>query len=134
MKKTFLSFLVIIATSLAVMAFTMPSIKTDNPPQDKVQAMFPDDVQKILENSCYDCHSDASSNAKAKLKLNFTKWSELSDAKKIGKLEGINDEVKGAKMPPERYLSNNPGKALTAEQKELINKYVTEESAKLMGQ
>ena len=91
-------------------------------------------IQKILENSCYDCHSDAASNAKAKVKLNLTKWSELSDAKKIGKMETINDEVKGAKMPPEKYVSNNPGKALTAEQKELINKWVTEESAKLMGQ
>lgn len=134
MKKSLLSVFVLIAATFAVMAFTLPSGKGIIPPQDQKTALFPDNVQKILETSCFDCHSDAASNAKAKLKLNFSKWSELSDAKKVGKMEAVNDEIKESKMPPERYLTNNPSKALTQEQKDMINKWVTEESAKLLGQ
>ena len=134
MKKNLLSISVLIAAFFAVMAFTLPYGGAINPPQDQKTALFPENVQKILETSCYDCHSDAASNAKAKMKLNFSKWSELSDAKKVGKMETINDEIKGGKMPPERYLSNNPSKALTQEQKEIVDKWVVDESAKLMGQ
>jgi hypothetical protein len=136
MKKQILSIVVLFAAFLAVMAFTYPANtgKTANPPQELVKTFFPQDVQKILETSCYDCHSDAASNAKAKMKLNFSKWGELADAKKVGKMENINEVVKKGDMPPGKYITNNPGAALSQEQKDLINKWVTEESAKLMGQ
>jgi hypothetical protein len=133
MKKTIFSALLLIAASLAVMAFTYTSRTDTNPPQEKVASVFPEDVQKVLENSCFDCHSDASSNIKAKGKVNFTKWGELSDAKKVGKMEAINNEIKEGKMPPAKYAANYPDHALKADQKELILKWVTEESAKLMG-
>lgn len=132
MKKSILLSIGIIAASAVVMAFSSPILT--NPPQDKAPALFPEDVQKALETSCFGCHTDAASNAKAKLKLNFSKWSEMSDAKKVGKMEEINDEIKGGNMPPEKFLSNYPDKALTQEQKDLINKWVAEESAKLLGQ
>jgi hypothetical protein len=134
MKKTIHSTLLIIAAALAVMAFTLPSAKNTNPPQDKPVSLFPEDVQKAFETSCYDCHSDAASNAKAKLKLNFSKWSELSDAKKVGKMENISEVVKSGDMPPGKYLEKYPEKAYTQEHKDLINKWVTEESTKLMGE
>lgn len=134
MKKIALLSVVIIAVAAAVMSFTLPKTNPVNPPQDQAPALFPADIQKIIETSCYDCHSDAASNAKAKLKLNFSKWGEMTNAKKVGKMENINDEVKNAKMPPERYITNNPDKALSQEQKDAVNKWVTDESAKLMGQ
>jgi hypothetical protein len=134
MKKTILFAVVIIAASLSIMAFTVPSARTFNPPQDKPVSLFPEDVQMILETSCFDCHSDASSNVKSKTKLNFTAWGNLSDAKKVGKMENINEVVSKGDMPPGKYLEKFPEKVISKEQKELINKWVTEESAKLMGQ
>lgn len=134
MKKSILSLVFIAAAALAVMAFSFPSGKNINPPQDKPAAFFPEDIQQILENSCYDCHSDAASNAKAKLKLNFSKWDEMTDSKKVGKLEGINEVIKSGDMPPGKYVTNHPEKALTDGQKELINRWITEKSAKLMNQ
>jgi len=137
MKKLIFSSIFLIAAGLAVMAFTYPTARLSannvNPPQEKVTPVFPEAVQKVFETSCYDCHSDASSNAKAKMKLNFSKWSELPDAKKVGKMEAINEDVKNDDMPPARYISNNPDKALGKEQKDIVDKWVTEESAKLMG-
>lgn len=134
MKKTFFTALLIIAASAAMMAFTYTSISDVNPPQDKTPAVFPADVQKVLENSCFDCHSDASSNVKAKAKMNLTNWADLSDSKKVGKMQAIKDEVSEGKMPPAKYSTNYPDHALTKENKETLIKWITDESAKLMGQ
>ncbi len=123
-----------LTAALAFMAFTLPSGNDINPPQDKAAALFPDDIQKIMETSCYDCHTDASTGEKAKLKLNFSKWSEMTTAKKVGKLEGISEVVKSGDMPPEKYLAKFPDKALTTEQKELVTKWIAEETSKLMGE
>jgi hypothetical protein len=134
MKKSILLSIAILAAGFAIAAFTYPGKTVTNPPQEQIPALFPDDVQKVMETSCYDCHSDAASNVKAKSKLNFSKWGDLSDAKKVAKMEGINDVIKSGDMPPGKYITNNPDKALNQEHKDLINKWVTEESAKLMGQ
>jgi hypothetical protein len=134
MKKNILSVIVLITFALAVMAFTLPSVRMINPPQDQKAVLFPENVGLIFETSCYDCHSDAASNAKAKLKLNFSKWNELSDSKKVGKMEGINEVIQKGDMPPGKYLEKFPEKVLSKDHKDVISKWVTEESAKLMGQ
>jgi len=137
MKNRLFSIASMITVVLTVMAFTLPSGRHSNqginPPQDKAASIFPEDVQKVLETSCFDCHSEAASNAKAKMKLNFSKWSDLSDSKKVGKMEAINEVVSKGDMPPAKYISNHPDKAPGQEQKDIINKWATEESAKLMG-
>ena len=133
MKKTFLSLLVIVAASAIVMAFTIPSGKRINPPQEKEQPVFPQEVQAIIDNSCLDCHSLTSSNEKARTKLNFSKWSELSDAKKIAKMEEIKKVVRDGDMPPLKYVNKFPDKALVLEQKNTLYKWIDEESDKLLN-
>ena len=138
MKKLILSSIALFAVVLAVMAFTYPagspSTISPNPQQEKVAPAFPENVAKVFESSCFDCHSDKSSNAKAKSKVNFSKWSELTDAKKVGKMEAINEVVKKGDMPPAKYTSTHPDTTPTQEQKDIINKWVTEESARLIGE
>ena len=133
MKKLILSGIAMSFAVLALMAFTYPSFNNNNP-QDKPVSPFPEDVEKILQTSCYDCHTDAASNAKAKMKLNFSKWGELSDSKKVGKMENISEMIKKGDMPPGKYLEKYPDHALTPEQKSLIDTWITEESKKLMGE
>jgi hypothetical protein len=134
MKKTIYSSIVILAAALAMMAFAYRTGKTFNPPQDKPASVFPENVQKILENICFNCHDDASSNAKAKAKVNFSTWGEMSDAKKVAKMQNISDEITKDDMPPAKYTNDHPDKALTKEQKDILNKWITGETAKLMGQ
>jgi len=43
---------------------------------------FPEEIMKIITNSCYDCHSDESQNQIAKTAMNFYKWNEYKTAKK----------------------------------------------------
>jgi hypothetical protein len=135
MKKLLLSGFALTAAILVTMAFTNASVK-HNPvtPQDQAASIFPEDIAKVMETSCYDCHTDASSNTKAKLKLNFSKWGDLSAAKKVGKMEAINDEIKKGDMPPAKYIEKFPERALNADQKNLVDKWVADETEKLLGE
>jgi hypothetical protein len=137
MKKLIIPGIILFAAFLAIMAFTIPvnifSGKQVNPPQEKVVSSFPENVTKVLETSCYDCHGDASSNAKALGKLNFAKWNDLTAAQKVGKMQDIIDVVKKGDMPPAKYVTNYPDRALGQDQKDLVIKWANEESDKLMG-
>ena len=93
---------------------------------------FPEDVEKVLTSSCFDCHYSDASNKRAKLALNFDKWEEYKTTKKISKLNDICELVGEGKMPPGKYLENNPERALTDTQKKLICDWAEKESAKLM--
>ena len=77
---------------------------------------FPEDVQKIFNVHCNDCHTSASKNIKSKGKLNFDKWDGLSMMKKTGKLNDVIKVVSEKKMPPEKYVNKNPDKKLSDEQ------------------
>jgi hypothetical protein len=137
MKKSILPVIVIIAAGLAIMAFTYPALhslnKNINPPQEKVIQVFPDTVQKVLETSCFDCHGATSSNTKALAKIDFSKWNDLTAAKKVGKLQDVIDVVNKGDMPPLKYVTNYPDRAPGKEQKDIIIKWANEESDKLMG-
>lgn len=101
--------------------------------QEEVQA-FPEDVEAIFQNSCYGCHSSESSNMKAKTKLNFSNWSEMSDAKKAGKIGNITDAVKAGDMPPAKFLEKYPERSLGKEQTDLIEQWSSSELKNLLGE
>jgi hypothetical protein len=136
MKKLIIPLIPVIFLTMALVSFKMPDhvIMTDLQVshQDELNLGFPEDVTKILNNSCFGCHTGQSKNEKAKFKLNFSKWNDLKATTKIGKLDDICKMLKEGEMPPERFLSNNPDKALTAEQKTLMCNWVDEETKKLM--
>lgn len=81
---------------------------------------IPDDVQQIIDNSCYGCHNSDSKNKKGKMKLKFDKLGDLKTHKLVGKLAKISEDIKEDEMPPKKFLKNYPESELTAEQKELF--------------
>jgi hypothetical protein len=137
MKKPILSFFVLSAAVLALMAFTFSTGRSFfnpfDPPQEKVAPDFPDSVQKVFESSCFDCHSDKSSNDKALSKMNLSEWGQLSVAKKVGKMQDIIDMINKGDMPPAKWVSKYPDRAPGKEQKDVLIKWATEESNKLMN-
>ncbi|MFO7614936.1 MAG: heme-binding domain-containing protein [Bacteroidales bacterium] len=138
MKNQVLTFIAYFAVLLALLAFTVPSGNNSNhhpyPSMEELALGFPEEVTKLLENSCYECHINSARNAKAKSKLNFSKWNDLSDARKIARLGDIYKTLNKGSMPPSRYLSKNPDKALDKAQKELLCKWTEEEINKIMGE
>jgi len=92
----------------------------------------PEDVMVILEKSCFDCHTTESKKDKAKNKLNFSTWNELSKAKKVGKLNAICEEVENGDMPTEKYISYYPDSQLNDEQVSALCNWVDSEIENLM--
>jgi hypothetical protein len=93
----------------------------------------PENVKKILETSCYDCHSSkteypwynsitpvnywlAGHVKDGKKHLNFSNWSEYSLKRKEHKMDELHEEVAKKKMPLESYTYTHSEANLTQEQ------------------
>jgi len=100
----------------------------------------PDNVQAILKNACYDCHSNntnypwyayiqpagwllSSHIAEAKGKLNFNEFGNLSVRRQISKLDGIANSIKDDIMPLSSYKMMHKNARLSTNEKELLIKW-----------
>lgn len=99
---------------------------------------IPENVQQILINSCFDCHSNNTNYlwyhkiapvswminnhiVKGKKELNFSEWGELDNYDKIGAIEDIRQEVEQKTMPIKPYLiMHNEAKLTDAQSASLI--------------
>ena len=138
MKRSVLFVIMALAGITAFLSFKGPQEHPESGAagtvmQEAVQA-FPENVSAVFENSCFGCHGPESSNVKAKTKLNFSSWDEMSDAKKVGKIEKIAEVVKGGDMPPAKFLEKYPDRALNQEQKDIIAQWAAAETKKLLGE
>jgi len=120
--RRFLIFTLSIAVGFLFVNF---SLAKNSDPQEEVktekpQYHVPDDVQQIIDNSCYGCHNSESKNEKGKKKLQFDKMSDLKTYKQVGKLADIADVVTEGDMPPEKFLKKYPERQLSKEDTEKL--------------
>ena len=97
----------------------------------------PENVKKILETTCYDCHSNktvypwyhnitpvnfwlASHVKDGKKHLNFSKWDEYSLKKKAHKMDELYEEVEEGEMPLASYTWTHSEANLTQEQVDAV--------------
>lgn len=118
----------------AVLSAQRQNENSANPPESVPKPDFPENILKIVERSCFDCHSDNSGNFAAKGKLNYSSWNEYSTARKISRLDAICNMITKGKMPKKSFVKKHPEKALTLEEKEIICKWASEETNKLLGE
>ena len=95
---------------------------------------FPEEIMKIVINSCYDCHSGETQSQIAKTVLNFDNWNDYKTSKKVHLLGKMDEAINEKSMPPQKYLKQNPEKILTQDQIDLFSKWAKEESDKLLGE
>lgn len=99
----------------------------------------PRNIQNILQNSCYDCHSNNTKYPaysytqpvrylmekhikEGKQELNFDEWTTYSTRKQRNKLNGIIEQIEDDKMPLDSYILLHKNAKLSGEQKvEMIN-------------
>ena len=93
---------------------------------------IPDDVEKILSNSCYACHATGANSKFGLRALDFKIWNEYSAVKKVGLLGNIKEVLEKGKMPPARFLKKNPDKALSDDDKQRIVDWTEKETEELM--
>ena len=117
-----------------LVAFIFASITAfgSNNPDEKKDLKMPDNVLKIVENSCYGCHNTNSKNEDGKEALDFKKLATLSKIKKISAHKNIGDIVSEDKMPPKKFLNRFPEKALSEEDKKVLITWAKKEAEALV--
>jgi mono/diheme cytochrome c family protein len=131
--KKILIFVMTLVLGFMFVNFTIEDKKT---PQDEVKTeaatySVPDDVQKILDNSCIGCHNSDSKNIKGKGKLKFDEFADMKLHKQVGKLADIAEVVNEGDMPPSKFLKSNPDRELTYEEKVKLANWAAEMAEKL---
>ena len=99
----------------------------------------PETIQKKLQVSCYDCHSNNTQYPwynkiqpvawfledhikEGKAELNFNEWDSLSSRRKSSKLRSIIKQIESGEMPLDSYtLIHSEATFTEAEAEELIN-------------
>jgi len=98
---------------------------------------IPASVQTILQNACYDCHSNNTNYPwysiiqpmawmmkrhidNGKEKLNFSDFGSYSSRRQISKLKGIANQIKDDEMPLSSYKIMHSKASLTKEAKTLV--------------
>lgn len=83
---------------------------------------IPAAVTTIMKRSCIGCHSDDGSTL-AKSHFNFTKWNEYSAEEQTSIGQDMLKIVTKGKMPPKKFLKNNPEAKLTSAEKKTISNW-----------
>lgn len=102
---------------------------------------IPENVQAILQNSCYDCHSNntrypwyatlqpgawwmASHIEEGKAELNFDEFGNYSKRRQISKLKAIQGSIEDESMPLPSYTFIHSGASLSKTDQKLLKDWI----------
>ena len=102
---------------------------------------LPDNVNRVLREACYDCHSNhtrypwytniqplgwimARHIRRGKAELNFSEFASYSSRRRISKLKAIANQVADNEMPLKSYKLVHKKARLSAEEKNLISRWM----------
>jgi hypothetical protein len=114
-------------------------VERTNPPIE-TRSVGPEPVMKLLERSCFDCHSNetewpwygkvapfswafAHDVNKGRGKLNFSEWNRLSQADRDRMMDEIWKRVKSGDMPPALYVFGNQEARVTTDHHRMIRQW-----------
>lgn len=144
MRKILRITLIVLLIALIIIQFFRPQ-KNAGPEiasyQIEAKYNVPEDVHKILQVSCYDCHSNTTKNPwywgiqpvawflnshiqDGKRELNFSTFSTYPAWRSYRKFKGIAKEVKAGDMPLFSYTLIHRNAVLNADQKLTIENWV----------
>ena len=126
----------LIGLAVLVLGIQLVPVPRENPPV-VAPVSVPDDVQTVLENSCYDCHSNLTEwpwysrvapaswlvyrdVKKGRDELNFSEWGDYSERRRNRKLEEVEELVTDKKMPLKIYLPLHPEARLSVADMETL--------------
>lgn len=141
MKKGILSLLLLIFIFGLIQFIRPKPVEYEKIKETKDLAGVPKEINEILKNSCFNCHSSSpqlewydkitpanflvnSHIQRGMEALNFSNWDSLAPAKRKGALYyGLNKILVG-EMPPPSYIFVHPSAKLNNEQIHLIKNYL----------
>jgi cytochrome c5 len=122
MKKIHLILVAMFVLAIAAILFINPSKAVSQQKTSQTAYSIPDDVAKILKNSCTSCH-DNGGNGMAESMWSFSSWGNYSVKKQASKANAICNALTKGSMPPGSFSSSNPDKVPTAAQKDIVCKW-----------
>ncbi|MCF6242112.1 MAG: heme-binding domain-containing protein [Bacteroidales bacterium] len=129
MKKLVL-FSIIAFGGLVFMNFSRVENQTINPQNNKYEV--PENVQAIIDRSCFGCHNSDSKNEKGKKKLSWDLMKKgYKTHKIIAKLGEIEEVLQKNEMPPEKFLAKYPDKKLSDDERNIMIKWAQEMTKKM---
>ncbi len=110
---------------------------------------IPENVQKILQNSCFDCHSNNTNYLwfhqiapvswminnhiiEGKKELNFSEWGKFDNYDKIGALEDIRQELEQKTMPLKQYVILHREAKLTDDDRAAVYAWIDKKGGELV--
>jgi hypothetical protein len=150
----------ILKTALIILAIIFIGIQFVRPdknagtvdPAKEISAAVPvpAEVDTMLRESCYDCHSNvtrypwyaevmpagwllADHVDEGKGQLNFSEFAAGSLRRQYHKLEEISEQINEGEMPLKSYLIMHGGAELTGDKKDVLNRWVEASRASMRG-
>jgi uncharacterized membrane protein len=130
---------------ITFIAMQLIPLEKSNPKVDATLTLqAPQEVQKILTNSCYDCHSNETkwpwySNVapvsfyitnrinEGRKALNFSIWNEIDEETKVKRLQRAIITVKNGMMPKLSYSMVHEDTKLSLEEKKVLVEWFEKE-------
>lgn len=132
--KKYLFFFLSLTLGIAFVSFTLKSYKSEDMKASADNHFeIPENVQSVIDKSCYGCHNSESQNDKGKKKLQFDELSSLPTHKLTAKLADIAEIINEGEMPPEKFLNKKPEATPTAVEKKILVDWATNTAEKLAG-
>lgn len=108
----------------------LPEVIADNPNDLLLNNDVPENIESMLRESCYDCHSNetvypwysyvapvsflvSKDTREGRSELNFSNWNELNKIEKTEMLDEISEEVEEGEMPMKIYPITHPDAKLS---------------------
>lgn len=120
-----------LALGLGLLSFTFNTNVPESVSTADNHLEIPENVQQIIDKSCYGCHNSESKSDKGKKKLQWDKLGDMKSYKLIGKLTDIADIVSNSEMPPEQFLEKKPEATPTAVEKKILVDWAENTAMKL---
>lgn len=141
-KKIFLGIFILLIL-LQFLPKGLPSNNSDTSYDLLVNNTIPPNVNSIIKNSCYDCHSNNTSYPwyahispvsflvgshvkEGREHLNFSEWEQLGKLDKAEALDDLMEEIEDEKMPIKPYLLAHPASALDQTDRTLLINWAEE--------
>lgn len=87
---------------------------------DTVIVEYTGRIKTIIEEKCYDCHSEDGDDEEAKEELLWDELPKMDPMDQVYVLDAIVESVEEGEMPPPKHVFWNPRKKLSPEERELL--------------
>ncbi len=145
MKKTLKWFFIVgLITLVGIQFFPADVNKQEVITTSDIRHVYdvPENVINILENSCYDCHSNNTNYPwysqvqpirlimdhhveEGKEELNFSEFANYSERRKRNKMRAISEQIEKSKMPLPSYLWLHSDANLSNEEKKILMDFIS---------